>query len=65
MGKTGCGVEAGGDKIVVFTYPDRVRVGVIGIEDRIPVSAVAAIGYPDFRYIWLARWRCKGRGKCE
>jgi hypothetical protein len=42
-------IEAGSDHIKILTHPDQVRIGVIGIKDRVFVSPVAQIGNP-----WLA-----------
>jgi hypothetical protein len=38
-------VEAGGDQPEIVTVPDDVRIGIVGVDDRIAVRAVAGIGY--------------------
>jgi hypothetical protein len=63
--QTGHGIEAGRNEIVVFAYSNRVRVGIIRIKDGVLVSAVAAIGHPNFRHIWLAGLDCEHHGKYD
>ncbi len=42
----GRAVEAGGGQIEIVAVPDDIRIGIIGVQDGVAVSAVAGIGFP-------------------
>src|SRR5581483_9511577 len=45
-GKSGNSVEARGRHVEVVADPNHVRVGVVGVQNRVAVAAVAVIGDP-------------------
>src|SRR6185436_11460169 len=53
-GQSRRGVEAGGCQIKIVANTDYIGVGVVSIEDRVFVSAVAIIGNPNFRNVGSA-----------
>jgi hypothetical protein len=46
--------------VVVFSHSHRVKVGIIGVHNRVLVSSIADIGHPDCG-ILLAMEECRER----
>ena len=50
-GKPRQAVEAGGRQIEVVSHTTGIRIGIVGIEHGILVSAVPLVGTPHFGYV--------------
>jgi hypothetical protein len=44
--KAGHCIKTGGCEIIIFSYAYCIGIGIVGIDDRVFVSAIAVVGYP-------------------
>ena len=44
--QSGRAVEAGGGQVEIVAVADNIRIGIVGVEDRIAVGAITGIGHP-------------------
>jgi hypothetical protein len=48
-GKSGNTIKAGGNHVEIFLNPDDIRIGIICMNDGIPVIAISQVGLPGLR----------------